>query len=149
MSSSFLIEKAGQNLSHGVVTSVTDIEVMVAFDHDLQDVLPADFLQTSDGAQLRLQPGDVVLVWRPAEDAQRAVIFGRITAPVAAAVPTTDARAEIPDTLVLEARESLTLRVGNGSITIRADGKILIKGKDLVSHAQRMNRIRGGAVAIN
>ena len=148
MSSSFLTETAGQNLSHGVVVSVTDTEVLVAFDHDLQDIVPSDFLQTSDGAQLKLQPGDVVLVWRPAEDAQRAVIFGRITAP-AAPVPPTDGAAEIPDTLVLEARESLTLRVGNGSITIRADGKILIKGKDLVSHAQRMNRIRGGAVAIN
>ena len=29
------------------------------------------------------------------------------------------------------------------------DGKILIKGKDLVSHAQRTNRIKGGSVAIN
>jgi len=43
----------------------------------------------------------------------------------------------------------MTLRVGNGSITIRGDGKILIKGSDLVSHAQRTNRIRGGAVSIN
>ena len=51
--------------------------------------------------------------------------------------------------VVIQARESLTLRVGDGSITIRADGKILIKGKDLVSHAQRANRIRGGSVAIN
>jgi len=41
------------------------------------------------------------------------------------------------------------LRVGDGSITIREDGKVLIKGKDLVSHAQRMNRIKGGAVSIN
>ena len=40
-------------------------------------------------------------------------------------------------------------RVGDGSIEIRADGKILIKGTDLVSHAKRMNRIKGGAVSIN
>jgi len=56
---------------------------------------------------------------------------------------------DTPDTLLLEAKESLTLRVGDGSITIRADGKILIKGKELVSHAEKMNRIKGGAVAIN
>jgi hypothetical protein len=56
---------------------------------------------------------------------------------------------EIPDTLVLEAKSSLTLRVGDGSITIRADGKILIKGKDLVSYATRVNRIKGGSVSIN
>lgn len=54
-----------------------------------------------------------------------------------------------PETVVLEAREELTLRVGDGSITIRKDGKILIKGKDLVSHAQRVNRIKGGSVSIN
>lgn len=57
--------------------------------------------------------------------------------------------AVLPDELVIEARKNLTLRVGEGSITIRADGKILIKGKDLVSHAQRTNRIKGGSVAIN
>jgi hypothetical protein len=56
---------------------------------------------------------------------------------------------EVPEQLVVEARESLTLRVGDGSITIRADGKILIKGKDLVSQAKNTNRIKGGAVAIN
>ena len=56
---------------------------------------------------------------------------------------------EMPETLFLEAKHSLTLRVGDGSITIREDGKILIKGKGLVSHAQRMNRIKGGAVSIN
>ena len=58
-------------------------------------------------------------------------------------------REPIPEVLVLEAKSSITLRVGEGSITIREDGKILIKGKDLVSHAQRMNRIKGGAVSIN
>ena len=51
--------------------------------------------------------------------------------------------------IVLEARKGMTLRVGEGSITLRADGKILIKGKDLVSHARRMNRIRGGSVSLN
>ena len=48
-----------------------------------------------------------------------------------------------------EAKHQLTLRVGEGTISIREDGKILIKGTDLVSHAQRMNRIKGGAVSIN
>ena len=51
--------------------------------------------------------------------------------------------------VLLEAKENLTLRVGAGSITLRKDGKILIRGKDLVSRADRMNRIKGGAVSIN
>ena len=54
-----------------------------------------------------------------------------------------------PAELVIEATSQLTLKCGDGSITLRGDGKVLIKGKDLVSHAQRMNRIKGGGVAIN
>ena len=62
---------------------------------------------------------------------------------------TGDPDVQVPEELLLEAKHSLTLRVGDGSITIREDGKILIKGKDLVSHATRLNRIKGGAVQIN
>ena len=105
-----------------------------------------------------------MLCWVDAEAPNRGLILGRIGSSVAPA-HTNDARdpsegtlpvhtrpqpaIETPDELVLEAKHSLTLRVGDGSITIREDGKILIKGKDLVSHAQRMNRIKGGAVSIN
>jgi len=35
------------------------------------------------------------------------------------------------------------------SITIREGGKILIRGNDLLSHAQCLNRIKGGGVQIN
>ena len=76
------------------------------------------------------------------------VIVGLLDEPI----ETTDSSivaTDVPDTLLLEATEELTLRVGDGSITIRKDGKILIKGTDLVSSAKRMNRVKGGAVAIN
>jgi len=110
---------------------------------------PCDVLQTHEHDRLHLEPGDKVLV-AGAGTLPRGVILGRIGAPrvvekLMAELPDT----EPPDELVLEAKHSLTLRVGEGSITIREDGKILIKGKDLVSHAQRLNRIRGGAVSIN
>lgn len=92
-----------------------------------------------------LEPGDEVLVWLPAAMNERGVILAR-TGPPRVEAPSPD---EPPAILVVEARQALILRVGDGSITIREDGKILIKGTDLVSHAQRMNRIKGGAVAIN
>jgi hypothetical protein len=88
-----------------------------------------------------LGDGDEVLVWQPGESLE-GVVLGRIGATHA------PEGQPIPKALIFEAAESLTLRVGDGSITIR-DGKILIKGTDLVSHAQRMNRIKGGAVSIN
>jgi len=102
-------------------------------------------LLCSSDTPLSLAPGDVVLVWQPAPEDQ-GVILGRLGPSHA---PTPEASSEPPEELVLEARHSLTLRVGSGSITIREDGKILIKGKDLVSHATRLNRIKGGAVQIN
>jgi hypothetical protein len=92
-----------------------------------------------------LEPGDIVLVWVGLND-QPAVLLGRIAS---VAPLTRGSEASIPDELVIEARKNLTLRVGDGSISIRSDGKILIKGKDLVSHAQRTNRIKGGSVSIN
>ena len=51
--------------------------------------------------------------------------------------------------LVLEADESLTIRCGQGSITIKESGKILIRGLDVVSHAKRCNRVRGGSIRLN
>jgi len=53
------------------------------------------------------------------------------------------------DQLVLEAKRQIELRCGESSITLRKDGKILIKGTDLVSRASRGNRIKGACVEIN
>jgi hypothetical protein len=101
---------------------------------------PCDVLTTA-GGELRLAPGDEVLAWLPDDPAVRGVILGRIGESHA---PDADLR----DELVLEAREQIVLKVGDGQITIR-DGRILIQGRDLVSDAKRLNRIRGGAVSIN
>jgi len=107
--------------------------------------LLCDVLQSSEGSGLCLAVGDSVLVWLPEDEGERGVVLGRIGPSHASAVPAQ----ETPEELVIEAKENLTFKCGEGSITLRKDGKILIKGKDLVSRAQRMNRIKGGAVAIN
>jgi hypothetical protein len=100
-----------------------------------------EVLETGLTAALVLHPGDDVLVWKGGSAKDMCVVLGRVgfRAGVTGA----------PDRLLIEAKDGLTLRVGDGSITLRSDGKILIKGKDLVSHAKRMNRIKGGAVSIN
>jgi hypothetical protein len=83
-----------------------------------------------------------VLVWLAGKSDSRGVILGRVG-------PSRAEDSEAPEDLVIEAKKNLTLRCGEGSITLREDGKILIKGKDLVSQAQRTIRIKGGSVAIN
>jgi hypothetical protein len=131
------------------------------------DDLRCDVLLTGAGAAPALVPGQAVLVWHPGHAAQRGVVLGRIGAaragepapepgavahpPLASSLPPGGAEPgdEVPDRIVLEARHSLTLRVGDGSITLRADGRVLIEGRDLVSSARRLNRIKGGAVSIN
>jgi hypothetical protein len=113
--------------------------------------LMCDVLVTSPDGPPTLATGDTVLVWTD-DPRGRGVVIGRVgqtCAPANATRRGPDPDEPLPDVLVLEATKGLVLRVGGGSIEMRADGKILIKGTDLVSHAKRMNRIKGGAVSIN
>jgi hypothetical protein len=51
--------------------------------------------------------------------------------------------------LLLKGEKEIVLRCGDGSITLKADGKIILKGKELVSRASKTNRIKGSSVNIN
>jgi hypothetical protein len=51
--------------------------------------------------------------------------------------------------VVLEGKEEIVLRCGNSSITLRADGKLVIRGAYVETRASGTNRIKGGAVKIN
>jgi hypothetical protein len=51
--------------------------------------------------------------------------------------------------IVLSAQQEVVLQCGKASVTLTTDGKIMVKGVDVVSTAGRVNRIRGGAVKIN
>lgn len=51
--------------------------------------------------------------------------------------------------LVFEGRDEIVLKCGQGSITLRADGQIVLKGTKLVSRASQTNKIRGASVQIN
>lgn len=51
--------------------------------------------------------------------------------------------------VMIEAEEEVILKCGAGSITLRKDGKIIIKGTHLLSRSSGPNRIKGGSVNIN
>lgn len=82
-----------------------------------------------------LAVGDRVLVLAP-EDGEPGLVLGRI------------GRA-LPADCTLQAAQSLTLRCGESSLTLQADGKVLLKGDDVVVRAKGTQRIRAGHVAIN
>ena len=49
----------------------------------------------------------------------------------------------------LEGRDEVVLRCGEATITLRRNGRILIRGVQVETRASGVNRIRGGSVAIN
>jgi hypothetical protein len=145
MQTSDILQLAAPMLA-GVVGRVHDDTVQVRLQAggggSAQEVT-CDLLFTAAEQPLRLVAGDPVLIALSDLPNQRGVILGRI------GPARHDTPPDVPDELVLEAASTITLRCGDGSITLRQDGKILIKGKNLVSLATETQRIKGGSVAIN
>jgi hypothetical protein len=57
--------------------------------------------------------------------------------------------AEAKANLLIEASESITLKCGSASVELRADGKAMVKGDDVLIRAKGTQRIRAGTVSIN
>lgn len=51
--------------------------------------------------------------------------------------------------VTIAAEEEIELKCGEGSITIRKDGKIVIRGTSLLSRSSGANRVRGASVSLN
>jgi len=86
--------------------------------------------------------------WRPlivlrAADGQLGVVLGRIGpyAPAQAAAPAQH--------VTIEATQTLTLKCGEASVDLRADGKLMIRGEDVLVRARGTQRIKAGTVSIN
>jgi hypothetical protein len=58
--------------------------------------------------------------------------------------------AEVDDNhIVLSAKQSVTLKCGEASITLTKAGKVILRGSYLLSRSSGVNRIKGGSVQIN
>jgi hypothetical protein len=51
--------------------------------------------------------------------------------------------------VVLEARDEIELRCGEASITLRRNGRVVIRGVYVETRSRGVNRIKGGSVQIN
>ena len=51
--------------------------------------------------------------------------------------------------LVLEARRDITLKCGKASIHLTADGRVTIRGTQVLSRSEGPNRIQGASVQLN
>jgi hypothetical protein len=120
-------------------------EVIVQVSPDGTPPIRCDFMQTSANVTLQLNLGDQVIVMSPESPEQNGVVLGRIGR---YRVPQTQG-SQPPDHVEIEARETLTLKCGESSVDLRKDGKLMIRGKDVLTRAKRSQRIKGGTVAIN
>jgi hypothetical protein len=93
----------------------------------------------------------VVLVFEDADPA-RPIIIGAFQSDRSSLFETRPGHVEV-DTdgqrMIISAKEQLVLRCGDASLTLTKDGKVLLRGKHLSSHAFGVNRIKGGSVQIN
>ncbi len=93
---------------------------------------------------------EVVLVFEEG-DLARPVVLGVLRSPTSEgpwAQPPIVAEAD-GRRLVLEGKDEVVLRCGDASITLRRNGRVVIRGAEVESRASGTNKVRGGSVRIN
>lgn len=117
--------------------------------------VPARHVAVLDPAQLTapVNVGREVLLLHEAGDPEHPIVLAWMAEPGVAmtVTPAESARVARVDgkRVVIEAAEEILLQCGRGSILIREDGAIVIKGTNLLSRSSGINKIKGGAVRIN
>lgn len=80
----------------------------------------------------------------PAPTAEPAVAPGA----EAAVAPALEARVD-GRRVIIEGQDEVVLKCGDAIITLRRDGKLILRGTYVETHAKGVNRIKGGSVKIN
>ena len=94
---------------------------------------------------------EVVLLFESG-DPSRPIIVGRLRGTSDRQPGDSPGRVEVDadgERLVVSANTRLVLRCGQASITLSADGRVVVRGTHVISHSSGLNRIKGGAVQIN
>jgi Domain of unknown function (DUF6484) len=135
-------------------------QAMVDFPGNELGPLPARCTLERGQLQTALESSDrlpVLLVFENG-DPTLPIIIGCVYDTLAAREPTKQVvfAAESPRELTvdgrrvtIEASEEIVLRCGDSSITLKKNGRIVVKGADIVSRASRTNKLKGATVAIN
>lgn len=141
-----------------IVGPVASGEVLV--EHPGYAPVPARLLAALNAAELtrpQTTGREVLLVFEGC-DPQRPIIVGLLHDPLESLVSMEiepEGATTTPDPVIdgnrvtIDATDEIVLRCGEGSITLRKDGKIVIKGTHLLSRSSGPNRIKGASVNIN
>ena len=110
-------------------------------------------LHRSDLSRPIMQDREVLVMFEKG-DPEKPIILGLLADPLEEVIALSESQEPKEVMLdgkrvMLEAQDEIQLKCGEGSITLRKDGKIIIKGTHLLSRAIGPNRIKGGSVQIN
>jgi len=89
------------------------------------------------------------LIWtgQPASPFEKLLVARRAT-DVPRVAPPAEARLD-GERVILEGKREVILRCGQASITLRSDGKIVVRGAYVETYSKGLNRIKGASVKIN
>lgn len=119
---------------------------------------PASYVAVDAGrSDSGLRAGAAVVVAVDEADVLPPIVLAPVGQAAEAAIDEEGLRAEgrrvdaapTKERLVFESEREIVLRCGRSSITLTRDGKVLVKGVDVVSRASGSNKIRGASVKIN
>jgi len=139
-------------LSRGLLKEIQDDGTLVV---DVggygSETIECDLLVTGGNAELRLEAGDSVLFAPPESESGRGCVLGKIGSyspvgqdSIANGVSTIHDR-----NIEITADSKLVLRCGEGSLTVREDGTVIIKGSRILSRSKGVNKIKGASVQLN
>lgn len=147
-----------ETIRKGKVTRIINGFIQVQDAVDPHYSCPCHHLRTTAGLAPDYQVGDEVL-YTLAENDTVGYIFGivELYQPVTRALngklKQTGSQTSVTtlqdEVVHIKADKGLVIECGSGTIIITQDGKIQIKGKELLSRARGMNKIKGAGVDIN
>jgi len=79
-----------------------------------------------------------------------AALLGALLDPSRAVLPAKPTEARVDgQRVVIEGKDEIVLKCGDASITLKRDGKLILRGAYVETQATGVNRIKGGSVKIN
>ncbi len=128
-------------------------QVFVDFSGNAQGQLAARTLVDIASHDIEADPCPAVLLNFDRGDAGKPIIVGLVrearVVPLAGEGPRSFDGVLDGKRLLFSASQEIVLRCGQGSITLTADGRVVVKGTRLVSRASETNKIKGASVDIN
>ncbi len=130
-----------ERLTTATVVDVDDGIVRIAYAPDDAPIRADIAISRSDAGLDRLHVGDDVLVLLRGGDPNRPLVVSTILDRLVADPPR--------ESVTVRADRELVLECGDASISLHADGRVVIRGGYVETYAEGTNRIKGGQVRIN